>query len=113
MYSLPVLFILFAFLSFLISKAFVLSRKESEVREKAVEVKTELSKLELRKNELSTKVDFLKTERGKEEEVRSKFMVGKEGEGVILVVDEKPTSTELVQEKPKPSGWSGFLNFFR
>jgi cell division protein FtsB len=113
MYSLPVLIFLFAALSFLASKAFVLYQKESEVRKKSEEVRIDLAKLETRKNELEKKLEFLKTERGREEEMRSRFMLGKEGEGVILVVDQKPTTT-VVRETAKTSGWwSGFLNFFR
>ena len=113
MYSVPVLFLLFIIFAFLSSKAFALYQKGSEVRGKAEEVKADLAKLEARQGELQKKVDFLKTERGKEEEMRSRFMIGKEGEGVILVVEEK-SSTTAGRKASKPSSWwSGFLNFFR
>ena len=112
MYSVPVLILLLAAFAFLASRAFLLFQKETDVREKSKEVKTELSKLESRERELKQKVDYLQTERGKEEEMRGRFMVGKEGEGVIMVIDEKP-NTAAVREAPKSSWWSGFLNFFR
>ncbi len=56
----------------------------------------ELALLEKKKAELSDRLakvslnnDRLKTEEGIESEIRSKFDVVKEGEGVIVVVDEK------------------------
>ena len=113
LYSIPVLVFLFVLFCFLADKAFVLYQKESDVREKAMEASAILSSLQVREKTLEKKVDFLKTERGKEEEMRSRFMVGKVGEGVIMVVDEKPTTTGNVNGLPKSSWWSGFLNFFR
>ena len=113
MYSIPVLVVLFAIFVFFASKAFLLYQKELDVRTKSEEVKADLVVLEAQKIELQKRVDFLETERGKEEELRSRFMVGKEGEGVIMVVDEKATTTANSQSQ-KPSGWWGrFLNFFR
>ena len=113
MYSMPVLVFLFVVFCFLADKVFVLYQKESDVREKATEASANLSSLEAREKILEKKVDFLKTERGKEQEMRSRFMVGKAGEGVIMVVDEKPTTTGETNGMPKYSWWSGFLNFFR
>jgi hypothetical protein len=40
-------------------------------------------------------------------------MIGKVGESVIMVVDQKPTTTAEVRQVSAPSWWSGFLNFFR
>ena len=112
MHSVPVLVLLFVILCFFSVKTFSLYQKEASVREKAMEVIADENKLKIRQNELQQKVDFLQTERGKEEEMRGRFMIGEPGEGVIMVVDQKPTTTESVKVS-KPSGWSGFLNFFR
>ena len=112
MHSVPVLVLLFVILCFFSVKTFSLYQKEASVREKAMEVIADENKLKIRQNELQQKVDFLQTERGKEEEMRGRFMIGEPGEGVIMVLDQKPTTTESVKVS-KPSGWSGFLNFFR
>jgi cell division protein FtsB len=112
MYSTPVLVFLAFFLLFLLSKTWVLYKTSEDARRKADEAKMELRKLEERKTDLAASVNFLKTERGKESKIREKFMVGKEGEGVILLVDQPPaTNTESIPRKS--SFWSGFLNFFR
>ena len=113
MYSVPVLVGLFLVFIFLTVKAHSLYLKETEVRGKADEVVNDLDKLEFRKTELQKKVDFMETERGKEEEMRSRFMVGKEGEGVILVVDQKSTTTPTIPPEAPEHWWSGFLNFFK
>jgi len=113
MYSVPVLFFLFVVFVFSVSNAFSLYQKESDVRTKSEESKADLVVLEAQKIELQKRVDFLETERGKEEELRGRFMVGKEGEGVIMVVDEKATTSANDQSKKTFGWWGRFLNFFR
>jgi len=112
MYSKPVLVFLAVVLLFFLNKIWGLYQTSEESLGKANEAKAELRSLEERKSELEQRVSFLKTERGQESEIRDKFMVGKEGEGVIMVVDQpSATTTEIVP--PEPSFWAGFLNFFR
>lgn len=111
-YSTPVvafLGIVFLFFSY---NLFGLHKISEESQRKTNEAKAELRILEERKRDLEKRVSFLKTERGQESEIREKFMVGKEGEGVILLVDQ-PHSTTTKIAPPKPSFWSGFLDFFR
>ncbi len=112
MYSTPVLVVL-AIILFLVGKGtWNLFVKYSDTKEKTDEARGELLKLEEQKKDLEKRVSFLQTDRGREDEIRSKFMVAKEGEGVIMVVDPKATSTETVVSK-KSSWWDRFLNFFR
>lgn len=49
----------------------------------------ELEDLELRKKNIKTKLDKLKTVEGREEEIRKNLPMAKEGEKVIIIVDEK------------------------
>jgi cell division protein FtsB len=111
-YSKPVLFVLAVILLVSLEGLLGIYRKHSEALEKAETARIDLLKLREREAELEKKVAFLKTERGKDEEIRKKFMVGKEGEGVILVVDATPSTTPPAPA-PKPSAWTRFLDFFR
>jgi len=112
MYSTPVLVLLAIILLFSLSKTWTLYKTSEDARIKADDAAATLLSLEKRKTDLEQKVSFLKTERGQESEIREKFMVGKEGEGVILLVDQPPATTTEVAI-PEPSFWARFLNFFR
>lgn len=112
MYSTPVLIFLGVVFLFFASRIWGLYQTNQEAVRKADEARAELHSLEERKTDLEKRVNFLKTERGQESEIREKFMVGKEGEGVILVVD-TPEATTTKPAIPEPSAWSRFLNFFR
>ena len=48
-----------------------------------------LNDLRETKNNLELKINHLKTERGKEEELRKRFDVTKEGEQIIKIIEEK------------------------
>lgn len=60
-----------------------------------------LLEMELKKERLATEIAKLETEGGVEENIREKFGLGKEGEGLIVVVDDK-NKVEVVEEK---SSW--------
>ncbi len=111
-YSAPVVFFLGIVFLFFTYNLFGLYKTKEESQRKTNEAKAELRMLEERKNELEKRVGFLKTERGQESEIREKFMVGKEGEGVILLVDQPHSTTTKIAPK-KTSFWTGFLDFFR
>ncbi len=110
-YSKPVLFALAVILLVSLEELWSIYGKYSEAYEKAQDAKADLERLQEKEAELEKKVAFLKTDRGKEEEIRKKFMVGKEGEGVILVVDQAASTTP--PPVSKPSTWTRFLDFFR
>ncbi len=111
-YSKPVLLALLIILFMSLEGLFGIYKKHSEALEKAREAQADLKALREKESELEKKVAFLKTDRGKEEEIRRKFMVGKAGEGVILVVDPAPSSTDFTP-LPKPSAWARFVQFFQ
>jgi len=112
MYSTPVVVFLGIVFLFFAYNLFGLYKTSEESLRKTNEAKAELRMLEERKRDLEKRVSFLKTERGQESEIREKFMVGKEGEGVILLVDQPHATTTKIAPS-KPSFWAGFLDFFR
>lgn len=83
--------------------------KYKEVKERKEELAQALGELEKREIDLKQKVGALDTERGIEGEIRSKFQVAKEGEGVIYLVD-NVTTTERV-DVPKKSIWGWLLGW--
>lgn len=74
--------------------------KERSTYGKQVVAERERDELLARKKELEDKVAYLKTERGSEEVLRKQFELGKEGEGVIVLLD-----SEVPAPIPRPDSW--------
>lgn len=64
-----------------------------------------LAELENKKERLNTELAKLETEGGVEENIREKFGLAKEGEGLIVVVEDKNKVEIVVEEK----GWFASL----
>ncbi|MBX2866683.1 septum formation initiator family protein [Candidatus Kaiserbacteria bacterium] len=82
--TIVILFILAILLSFSVYERFVVERK---VAEKRAEREGDLLRLEERAAALEENIEHLESDRGLEEELRSRFDVAKEGERVIIIVD--------------------------
>jgi cell division protein FtsB len=89
----------------LILLVFFLGKAVLNVYEKAQRTKenlniatTELENLESRGDLLEERIESFKTEKGIEEEIRDKFNVIKEGEHVIMIVDEELTDEDMKNE---------------
>ncbi len=78
--------------------------KERETSINREEQTRELAALEEREGALQAEMDRLKVERGVEEEVRSKYDMGKPGEHMIVIVDpdQKNNATTSTEEH---KGW--------
>jgi len=61
-----------------------------ETKERLDERRTDLEALEMRADVLDAKVQYLENDRGVEEELRNRFDVAREGEQVIIILDDKP-----------------------
>lgn len=92
-YSKVSLLIAFAILVFMSLSTFNIYKKYRESYENKKSAKQELENLEQRNRELSSRIERLRTERGLEEEIRKKFNVAKEGEGVVVIVPKFSTSS--------------------
>lgn len=81
--------------------------KMQTTRENRELAENKLAELQKEKDALSANIAKLKTESGVEASIRDKFGLAKEGEGVIIVVDDK--------NKPEPpkQDSGGFWNFLK
>jgi len=70
----------------------------------------ELAELEERKSELERLIASLKTERGLEEEVRTKFQVSKPGEKTVILVE--PDAKVGEEDDADESWWQWVKNLF-
>lgn len=68
-----------------------------------------LEDLLLRKDVLENKISNLSTSRGLEEEIRDKFRVAREGEKMLIILNESNADEE---PKERENIWHRFLNFF-
>jgi len=71
-----------------------------------------ITELQQQKEKLTSDIEKLNTEKGVEESIREKFGWAKEGEKVIVVVDDK--NPPIVEEKTEKKGFFNFLkNLFK
>ncbi len=83
--------------------------KEAKIR--ADRAEENLQSLNERKKELTANLERLGTARGREEELRKRFNVAGEGEGVIVIVDPRPS--DPTESTEGTSGiWQTILNLF-
>ncbi len=72
---------------------------------------TELSNLKAREKSLNQEIIDLNTDSGKEREIRERFGVVKEGEKMIVLVDDTSGNKNPVQI-PRESWWDKLVGFF-
>ena len=101
-------------LIFVISVALIynvigLIKKNKLTKENRQRAADQLASLEVRETELQSELDKLRTDRGIEETLRDKFGVVKEGEGLIIIVDDP--DNKKTEDNPEKS--NGFFQFFK
>jgi cell division protein FtsB len=79
--------------------------QDTEKNKKVIEDK--ITALEQQKNKLSSDINNLNTNQGKEQVFRQNFGLAKDGEGEIVILDDNSTPT------PTPPQSSGFLGFLK
>ncbi len=64
-------------------------------------IEEEIKELNLKKDDLETRVTRLQTSVGKEEELRKKFQIKKPGEEMLVIVEQEPAadSASAVEQK--------------
>jgi CRISPR/Cas system CMR-associated protein Cmr5 small subunit len=98
-----VLFFAISLISFM-SKLEETKKNEKLAGEKVIE-------LQKQKTELSSDIDKLNTSQGTEDAIREKFGLGRDGEGVIVVVDDKTPPPDPI--KKSSSIFSFFTKWFK
>lgn len=110
-YNKITLSIFFVVVLILLFSTFNVWRKKVESQKLTEASELKVSELEARKVFIDDQIVKLNTEEGVEEEIRSKFSVAKEGEKVVVVVnDNTEDNTKIETDK---SLWQKFLNLFR
>lgn len=107
LYSKPAIALLLALTILLCISAYNRYEIAEETKQKLEAKQAELDSLEARTKTLEAQVHYLKDDRGVEEELRSRFDVAKEGEDVVVLVDEPDKGgnqgATTTQDPPKPS----------
>lgn len=106
--SRPILVILAILVIFFTWKIVILSLKLQETYKNKELEQQKIFDLQQRKEKLSKDIEKLNTEKGKEEAIRENFGMVKEGEQVIIIIDDKDTKQI---EKIQKNG--GLINFFK
>lgn len=110
-YSKPTLIIFGLLVIWLSFNVFSMYKKERDTRLKRIEQREVLDELEGREESLREEIERLSTERGIEEEVRSKFEVGREGEKVFIIVD-NPEDENSNNKEIKKTFWQKIFSWF-
>ncbi|MBI3632417.1 MAG: hypothetical protein HY225_03140 [Candidatus Vogelbacteria bacterium] len=85
-------------------------KKDQVANINRIESERKLNILKDKEERLQTEIAKLKTSRGIEEELRSKFQVTKNGEEVLVVVDDPVSATDASQTPRDGDGiWGKFL----
>lgn len=72
----------------------------------------ELQKIMTRQNNLVASLNYLKTDQGVENEIRSKFRAVKEDEKVSVIIDDKKIETTTTSTTTKRGLWYRILEWF-
>jgi cell division protein FtsB len=99
LYSRVTMVILFLLIVLLLRSIMELNDKRIEVNVERDETAKERQDLESKVEKIRKQNEFIKTERGFEEYVRTTYPVVKEGEGVIVIYDDESQSVSEVREK--------------
>jgi cell division protein FtsB len=87
LYSRITLIVLLVILFFLVRAVWSVYQKQEMTRENLTRTTANFNNLQARQEMLSTEIERLKTESGKEQEIREKYGLVRPGEEVMVVVD--------------------------
>jgi cell division protein FtsB len=89
----------------------LIGRMQETIKNKKV-AEEKIQELQKEKDQLTTNINQLKTDQGVEENIREKFGLVKDGEGMVVVVDDKNPSTTDAENK-STSFFSKIMNWFK
>lgn len=111
-HSLPFLFIISVFFIIFVVGVFSLFLKMQETNKNKENARLRLEELENRKEKLLLDIEGLTTNKGQEKLFRESYGFAKEGEGVVIVVDEDK-KTNITNEPINKGFIDNFLDIFR
>lgn len=94
LYSKILIFVLFIIFCILLVGAIGMTRKAIEASKNRKNATEKLNELTQQKNLLEKQNNDLKTEKGIEENIRDKYRVVKNGEGLVIIVDDQNKTDE-------------------
>ena len=106
------LVLLFCILILFGYKIIDLIQKERETAYKKNLVLDKIDSLQERESSLSLDISKLETEEGKEEVIREKYQVAKEGEKMVIIVDEENKDSSVTEEKTSHGFWNWVKKIF-
>jgi len=115
-FSIGIVVVLIVLLSMSVFERFSVER---EMKERRMAEEEELQLLQERADALEEKVEHLQNTRGIEEELRNRFDVAREGEQVVIIVDDEDGREPSLDDLSQPPGSSNddggwyFLDFFK
>lgn len=112
-YSPLSLVLIFVFIIFLIYSIIGLIKKNIETERKKDIVLSRIEALEERKDILEKDISKLETEDGLEDVIRNKLPVVKEGEKMIVIVEEEENTDEYSEGEKTDKKENSFLSWFK
>lgn len=109
--SWPVLTILCLFLVFFAWQLLDFLGRMQVTKENRALISGKVIELQKEKEKLTNDIEKLNTEEGKEASIREKFGLVKDGESVIIIVEDKSKSTE--GDEDSGGFFSSFFNWFK
>ena len=108
----PLVFIVLLAIFILMARAAwkIYNHEQASARERE-RIESELVVIKQRAAVLQSQVDILETARGVEDEIRSKFNVTKEGEGVAVIVSIGSTTDVAADPVEEKVWWEKFVGF--
>lgn len=97
-FTIAILAVLLFLMAMSVFERFTVEREMASRREEA---EMELQALRQRAAALEAQVEYLEDERGMEAEIRDRFDVAKEGEQVVIILEDAGTETEETTEPTK------------
>lgn len=101
-YHSPIVLMIIAVVCFFFASNMIgLVRKNKDTHVLKEQTSRELEELTARQQRLEEDIASLKSDRGQEEVIRENFQVTKEGEGVVVIINDE-SKTEPAEKKSKP-----------
>lgn len=111
-YSPITLFFLLIFFLILLKAVWGVYKKEHISDEYLYSEQKRLSEVVERQKELAKSVDYLKTDKGVEAEIRNKFRMVREGESMAVIINDKTSAAPEVPVTEPRSWWTNMLRLF-